>query len=626
MDDLKHWYHQAHPEDDEEVVDPSVLERWNTIVKIIQGCFKGEIPTAFTLGVLVIIPKDDKGGVRGIGLLESIHKLVSQIINIRMTKSIEFCKEVHGFRCKRGTHTAIGDTKLKMQIAGCLSDTVYQIFLDLRKAYDSIARNRVLKLLEKYGVGPNIRRYISDIWDKQFFVLRQAQFYSDPIEVNRGCTQGDVDSPIIFNVIIDAVLRSWKASDGFGRSDACFYADDGLIQHRDPKILQNDLDYMISLFGKVGLRPNATKTKFMVFRGAPTPRAKKREDYNKIRRKRRKAPLVSSTREWRLLRTTCAVCGKEITKASLKRHMETQHSVTTNKYVCREAQDTGSYNIDFHRGKFNNCPVPQCTGGGKEKFGIYRHFCLIHPQADIVINEDVELPKCQKCGMRARDLTKHLDTYTCKRGAARRNHEAKQDQQYQANQVKFYVDGNEIERVRYFKYLGRVLTEDDNDSMCIDANLRKARNQWNSIAKILKREGANSKCMARFYLTVVQAVLLYGADTWSISNRDNNKLRSFHRRAIRYMTGSHIRTVGEDEWEYPDHDVLLKKCGLFSIDIYLQRRRGTLCKYLETYRKDLLEEAEKCGRHCLNVHKVMWWNQAYLQKQDMPSLSNFWTV
>ena len=188
------------------------------------------------------------------------------------------------------------------------------------------------------------------------------------------------------------------------------------------------------------------------------------------------------------------------------------------------------------------------------------------------------------------------------------------------------MDGNEIERVRYFKYLGRVLTEDDNDSTCIDANLRKARNQWNSIAKILKREGANSRCMARFYLTVVQAVLLYGADTWSISNRDNNKLRSFHRRAIRYMTGSHIRTVGEDEWEYPDHDVLLKKCRLFSIDIYLQRRRGTLRKYLETYRKDLLEEAEKCGRHCLNVHKVMWWNQAYLQKQDMPSLSNFWTV
>lgn len=36
----------------------------------------GEIPKAFNYRVLVIIPKDDKGGVRGIGLLETIHKLI----------------------------------------------------------------------------------------------------------------------------------------------------------------------------------------------------------------------------------------------------------------------------------------------------------------------------------------------------------------------------------------------------------------------------------------------------------------------------------------------------------------------------------------------------------------------
>ena len=142
-----------------------------------QACItEGEIPSAFSYGILVIIPKDDKGGVRGIGLLESVHKVISQIINVRMANSIQFCEEVHGFRRHRGTHTAIGETKLKMQIAGCESETIYQIFLDLRKAYDSIARNRVLKLLEKYGVGQNVREYIAEIWRNQRFVLRQANF------------------------------------------------------------------------------------------------------------------------------------------------------------------------------------------------------------------------------------------------------------------------------------------------------------------------------------------------------------------------------------------------------------------------------------------------------------------
>ena len=120
--------------------------------------------------------------------------------------------------------------------------------------------------------------------------------------------------------------------------------------------------------------------------------------------------------------------------------------------------------------------------------------------------------------------------------------------------------------------------------------------------------------MAKFYITVVQAVLLYGADTWTVSKKDRNKLQSFHRQATRYMTGSHIRNDGEENWEYPDHDTLLQQCGLFPIDVYLERRRGTLCKYLESHRRELLQEAENCGRHCFNAHRVMWWKQPYLKK------------
>ena len=66
-----------------------------------QRCLEcNDIPRAFTKGILVIIPKDDMGGVRGIGLLECIHKLISQIINLRLSKAIFFCDEVHGFRKK----------------------------------------------------------------------------------------------------------------------------------------------------------------------------------------------------------------------------------------------------------------------------------------------------------------------------------------------------------------------------------------------------------------------------------------------------------------------------------------------------------------------------------------------
>ena len=81
---------------------------------------------------------------------------------------------------------------------------------------------------------------------------------------------------------------------------------------------------------------------------------------------------------------------------------------------------------------------------------------------------------------------------------------------------------------------------------------------------------------------------------------------SFHKRAVRYMTGKHIRKGRDDKWEYPDHEKLLKECQLFPIDIYIQRRRGTLQEYFMNYRIDLLEEAMKKNKHCHAAHKVLW--------------------
>ena len=71
--------------------------------------------------------------------------------------------------------------------------------------------------------------------------------------------------------------------------------------------------------------------------------------------------------------------------------------------------------------------------------------------------------------------------------------------------------------------------------------MKKARQRWGCVAKVIKREGASAKIMGRFYLAVVQAVLLYGSDSWVINERDWKRLRSFHKRSIRHMTGEHIR-------------------------------------------------------------------------------------
>ena len=143
------WYRLSHPEDENTISDEKANKIWNKIVKIVQIAFKdGEFPNAFKYGVLVLIPKDDAGGIRGIGLLETLHKLISAIINMRLAKSINFCEAIHGFRKGRGCYTAIGETKLRIQEATSQYKTLYQIYLDLTKANDSIDRDQVIKILE----------------------------------------------------------------------------------------------------------------------------------------------------------------------------------------------------------------------------------------------------------------------------------------------------------------------------------------------------------------------------------------------------------------------------------------------------------------------------------------------
>ena len=101
IDGIKAWYEAAYLEEGEG--NEEAMKKWKKIVELVQKCIGEEIiPQAFEYGILVIIPKDDMGGVRGIGLLELIHKLISQIINLRMSTSIQFCDKVHGFQKQRG--------------------------------------------------------------------------------------------------------------------------------------------------------------------------------------------------------------------------------------------------------------------------------------------------------------------------------------------------------------------------------------------------------------------------------------------------------------------------------------------------------------------------------------------
>jgi hypothetical protein len=189
-----------------------------------------------------LIPKAS-GGTRGIGLLEVMWKVCSVIINRRLQQSITFHESLHGFRKEHGTGTATLDAKIvQMQLSHIRGTPLYQIFLDLSKAYNTMDRGRTLQILREYGVGERILLLLTNFWESLLVVARQQGYYSQPFRSERGTTQGDIASPTIFNIVVDAVVREWHHQPrSKGLNDivrTIFYADDGHIYSINADALQ----------------------------------------------------------------------------------------------------------------------------------------------------------------------------------------------------------------------------------------------------------------------------------------------------------------------------------------------------------------------------------------------------
>ena len=71
------------------------------------------------------------------------------------------------------------------------ADTLVWIFIDLlRKAYDAMDRDRCVKILDGYGVGPNILRLIVNCWDQAELVCRASGRYGAPFKAKREVAKG----------------------------------------------------------------------------------------------------------------------------------------------------------------------------------------------------------------------------------------------------------------------------------------------------------------------------------------------------------------------------------------------------------------------------------------------------
>ena len=68
----------------------------------------------------------------------------------------------------------------------------------------------------------------------------------------------------------------------------------------------------------------------------------------------------------------------------------------------------------------------------------------------------------------------------------------------------------------------------EDDWPAVVRNLAQAKKVWSRMLRILRREGAAPLVSGLFLKAAIQAVLIFGADTWVVTHHMGKALGGFH--------------------------------------------------------------------------------------------------
>ena len=94
-------------------------------------------------------------------------------------------------------------------------------------------------------------------------------------------------------------------------------------------------------------------------------------------------------------------------------------------------------------------------------------------------------------------------------------------------------DNSSIERVEEFKYLGTILTNQNE----IKSRLKLGNACYHSVQNLLSSSLLSKNLKIKIYRTIIFSVVLSRCETWSLALREEHRPRVFENRVLRRIFG-----------------------------------------------------------------------------------------
>ena len=239
-------------------------------LSITQGYFPPKLKIAKVVPLFKSGNSELLSNYRPVSILPCLSKIFEKIIYTRIMTFFEdkklFSENQFGFRENRGTTLAILTLINKVVTGFNENKNTLGVFLDFRKAFDTVNHKILLKKLDKYGIRGNCLKLIESYLSNRQQFVQINEVNSSMQSIHCGVPQGSILGPLLFLCYINDISLITK------KTFIVLFADDSnvFVQGADLNNMVETLNMELEKINKWlvvnKLSLNIDKTFYMLFR------------------------------------------------------------------------------------------------------------------------------------------------------------------------------------------------------------------------------------------------------------------------------------------------------------------------------------------------------------------------